>query len=128
MHKNLVTLNLLQGIYAVPTLDEEINSSGTLCTHAILLTDLRVEDGIEMFEFKNSWGDWGQDGIGKIRKELVFRISYSTGISWSWLEKGLKSTMDVGVSKDQKRDGDGGDKRDSRTKSKGGKFSGLVKR
>lgn len=70
-----------------------------------------------MFEFKSSWSThWGQDDIGKIRKKLVFRISYPTGITWTCLEKASRSTMGVGVSKDkdEKRDGDGSNEKQKR--------------
>ena len=46
-------------IYAGPTVEEEIRVKGPRGTHAVLLIDSHAEDGIEMFEFKNSWGTAG---------------------------------------------------------------------
>ena len=74
-----------------------------------MLTWFWVENGVEIFQFKNSWGTgFGHNKIGKIKRELIFKI-----------HRGVKS-YELGLSKSKEKekdkDGDGnkGNKRSSR--------------
>ncbi|KAL3519843.1 hypothetical protein ACH5RR_017992 [Cinchona calisaya] len=52
--------------------------------HAVVLVGFGGELGEEFYEFKNSYGpDWGHEGYGKIRANLVIRMSCPTEVAWS---------------------------------------------
>ncbi|XP_027111841.1 uncharacterized protein [Coffea arabica] len=50
--------------------------------HAVLLTGFdKEEDGTEVFEFKNTSGlAFGAQGFGKLKRDLIFSISYPKGV------------------------------------------------
>ncbi|KAL3519850.1 hypothetical protein ACH5RR_017999 [Cinchona calisaya] len=64
-----------QGIYSPSGPVEE--------KHAVVLVGHGDELGEEYYEFKNSYGsDWRDEGYGKIRTDLVNRISCPTEVNW----------------------------------------------
>ena len=89
--------------------------------HAILLTWFWVEDVVEIFQFKNSWGTgFGHNRIGKIRRQLVSKIMFPTNIFWC--DSRVKSYQ-VGLSKGKEENKDGSGNKGNKRSGKGAKPS-----
>lgn len=64
---------LLQEIYMGPLADELPSA----ILYSMLLVGFGVRNGVQYYKVKNSAGtEWGHQGFGRIRRDLVFRLAY----------------------------------------------------
>ncbi|PHT27550.1 hypothetical protein CQW23_32836 [Capsicum baccatum] len=73
--KNYVeaSTDVLKGLYMGPLADE----LPSLILHSMLLVGFGVRNGVQYYKVKNSGGtEWGHQGFGRIRRDLVFRLAY----------------------------------------------------
>ncbi|PHU29948.1 Peptidyl-prolyl cis-trans isomerase FKBP53 [Capsicum chinense] len=63
----------IKGIY-MGRLADELPSP---ILHSMLLVGFGVRNGVQYYKVKNSYGtEWGHQGFGRIRRDLVFRLAY----------------------------------------------------